>query len=104
MTLFDDDSRETVDFTAYRHPVLAVACPTCGAKRGVWCRRPSGHKASHLHRARGALADDAWERQGRPAIHQEPPEQQPPPAGGLFDLDARNQLDLVDAIDQSRRR
>ena len=27
-----------------------------------------------------------------------------PPAGGLFDLDARKQLDLVDAIHQSPRR
>ncbi|SFY43283.1 hypothetical protein SAMN04244548_04648 [Paracoccus pantotrophus] len=41
------------DFTAFRHPLLAVACPACGAAAGTWCRRPSGHRAADLHRARG---------------------------------------------------
>lgn len=40
------------DFTAHEHPVLAVACPTCRAKAGAWCRRPSGHVASDLHKTR----------------------------------------------------
>ncbi len=45
------------DFTAHRHPVLAVRCPSCGSAPGVWCRRPSGHRASDLHAERGAEAD-----------------------------------------------
>ena len=45
------------DFTAHRHPVLAVCCPSCGSAPGVWCRRPSGHRASDLHAERGAEAD-----------------------------------------------
>ena len=45
------------DFTAHRHPVLAVRCPTCGIAPGLWCRRPSGHMASDLHAARRAEAD-----------------------------------------------
>lgn len=48
------------DFTAYRHPVLAVPCPTCAAEAGAWCRRPSGHRAHHLHASRGADADAAF--------------------------------------------
>ena len=46
-----------VDFTAYRHPVLAVPCPDCGRRAGVMCRRPSGHKASGFHARRKAEAD-----------------------------------------------
>mgnify|MGYP007100929122 CR=1 FL=1 len=50
------------DFTAHRHPVLAVRCPTCGKAPGLWCRRPSGHRANDhrandLHAARRAEAD-----------------------------------------------
>lgn len=45
------------DFTAFRHPVLAVPCPTCKCAAGVWCRRPSGHSASELHAERAAEAD-----------------------------------------------
>lgn len=45
------------DFTAHRHPVLAVRCPDCGKAPGVWCRRPSGHMANELHIARGIEAD-----------------------------------------------
>ena len=45
------------DFTAYPHPVLAVRCPTCQSAPGLWCRRPSGHRASDLHAERGAEAD-----------------------------------------------
>jgi len=45
------------DFTAHRHPVLAVACPDCKKPVGVWCVRPSGHKAAELHSSRGVAAD-----------------------------------------------
>lgn len=45
------------DFTAHRHPVLAVRCPTCGLAPGNWCRRPSGHRAAELHHDRKAEAD-----------------------------------------------
>lgn len=55
--------RPAVDFTAYRHPVLAVPCPTCRAGVGAWCKRPSGHRAADLHDARGAAADRAFIRQ-----------------------------------------
>ena len=50
----------TVDFTSYRHPVLAVACPACSKRVGAMCIRPSGHGASDFHKARMALADDAF--------------------------------------------
>lgn len=30
----------------------SIACPTCGAKRGAPCVRPSGHRAAELHAAR----------------------------------------------------
>ena len=58
---FGDSS--AVDFTAYRHPVLAVSCPTCCASVGAWCKRPSGHRAADLHDVRGADADQAFIRQ-----------------------------------------
>ncbi|WP_449301383.1 zinc finger domain-containing protein [Paracoccus broussonetiae] len=45
------------DFTIHRHPVQAVPCPDCRAAAGVWCRRPSGHRAAGLHLARGIKAD-----------------------------------------------
>ena len=45
------------DFTAHVHPVLAVGCPVCGKPIGVWCVRPSGHRASELHRGRRMEAD-----------------------------------------------
>jgi hypothetical protein len=45
------------DFTAHRHPVLAVRCPDCRKAVGLWCIRPSGHKASDLHQSRKAEAD-----------------------------------------------
>lgn len=53
------------DFTAHRHPVLAVPCPDCGARPGSWCIRPSGHRASDLHLALKAEADRVFiERHG----------------------------------------
>ena len=45
------------DFTAHRHPALAVRCPACGKATGLWCCRLSGHRASDLHAARKAEAD-----------------------------------------------
>lgn len=45
------------DFTAHRHPVLAVACPDCKKPAGFWCARPSGHKAAELHKSRRVTAD-----------------------------------------------
>lgn len=47
------------DFTAHRHPVLAVPCPACAAAEGRWCLRPCGHMASELHRDRCVQADEA---------------------------------------------
>lgn len=48
--LFDDADRQrgllTID------DVKAVACPTCGAKPGASCKRPSGHRAMAPHAAR----------------------------------------------------
>lgn len=49
-----------VDFTLHKHPVLAVACPTCRAAAGVWCRRPSEHAAWDLHADRKRLADQVF--------------------------------------------
>ena len=45
------------DFCAHAHPVLAVPCSDCRAKPGVWCIRPSGHRASDFHNTRKHLAD-----------------------------------------------
>lgn len=52
--------RGAPDFTGYKNPQLAVACPDCGARVGAWCVRPSEHKAPELHAARGAAADAAF--------------------------------------------
>lgn len=58
-----------VEFTAFRHPVLALRCPTCQRGPGQMCVRPSGHGAADAHRERKDLADtvfiaqhgeDAW--------------------------------------------
>ena len=49
-----------IDFTSYRHPVLAVNCPNCNANPGAWCRRPSGHDAADFHSARKKLADEVF--------------------------------------------
>lgn len=39
-----------------RDPVLEVACPTCHAKIGAQCKRPSGHGAAEIHVERDLLA------------------------------------------------
>lgn len=54
------------DFTAHRHPVLTVRCPECDRAPGVWCRRPSGHRASDLHQRRYTEADRAFVDQHGP--------------------------------------
>lgn len=43
------------------HPVTRVPCPTCKARAGTWCKRPSGHRAAELHveREHAALAAGA---------------------------------------------
>ena len=68
MTRAPVDHPAKVDFTAFRHPVLAVACPTCQARIRTWCKRPSGHRASDFHSSRKAEADRIWESQGDPPI------------------------------------
>lgn len=54
-----------VDFTAYRNPVLAVACPTCAqGKVGRNCMRPSEHNVpGGCHAARCRLADEIFIQQ-----------------------------------------
>lgn len=49
-----------IDFTAYRHPVLAVGCPTCRSGPGSPCKRPSEHKAADFHSRRKTIADLAF--------------------------------------------
>lgn len=39
-----------------RDPALEVPCPSCPAGVGVWCKRPSGHKAASLHSERDRAA------------------------------------------------
>lgn len=63
-----------IDFTKFKHPVLAVACPDCKARAGAWCKRPSGHKAMDLHGSRKQAADVAWEKTGAPLLTQVGPE------------------------------
>jgi hypothetical protein len=38
----------------------AVECPTCKAKPGQWCLRPSEHRAQHIHKSRRELADEKF--------------------------------------------
>lgn len=59
-----------LDFTAHRHPVLAVECPDCRVRVGAWCKRPSGHTAMDLHLSRRQAADAAWEEARLPTITQ----------------------------------
>lgn len=46
-----------IDFTAYKHPVLAVPCTHCGRKAGQWCERPSEHITKDFHKDRKDYAD-----------------------------------------------
>jgi hypothetical protein len=45
----------------FKHPYMAVACPSCGAKAGGWCKRPSGHSGPFVafHAARRKAAEEA---------------------------------------------
>lgn len=49
-----------IDFTSYKHPVLAVPCKDCQVRAGVMCKRPSGHRASDFHKVRKTLADTTF--------------------------------------------
>lgn len=44
----------------FKHPYMAVACPSCGAKVGGWCKRPSGHSGPMVafHAARRKVAEE----------------------------------------------
>lgn len=37
----------------------SIACPTCGARPGARCKRPSGHAAAELHDKRVGAAEAA---------------------------------------------
>lgn len=39
-----------------RDPAKEVPCPTCHAKAGAPCKRPSGHRAADVHAARDRAA------------------------------------------------
>jgi hypothetical protein len=58
----------------FRSPYMAVPCPTCGAKVGRWCKRPSGHSGPMVafHAARRKAAEEAEAaggvRLGTPAL------------------------------------
>lgn len=58
------------DFAGLRDPVLVVPCPnySCRAQVGVWCKRPSGHKAMTAHSERRDAADIAWLEAGAPFL------------------------------------
>ena len=45
----------------YKSPIMAVPCPSCGAKVGRWCKRPSGHSGPMVafHAARRQAAEEA---------------------------------------------
>ncbi len=44
---------------------LSLECPTCKAKPGQWCGRPSEHRAAQLHRARVDLEHAEKDRGAR---------------------------------------
>lgn len=56
-----------IEFTAFKHPVLAVPCPDCRRPPGAMCSRPSGHRATDFHAARKAAADAAFIAQHGPS-------------------------------------
>lgn len=55
-------------------------CPTCGAKPGSKCKRPSGHEAAEVHRARIDLEHAAKDAERTPAPSL-------PPLAAQIDLD-----------------
>jgi hypothetical protein len=44
---------------------LSFTCPTCHAKPGEWCKRPSEHRATELHADRLELEFEDVEHVGR---------------------------------------
>lgn len=42
-------------YTAFRHPMLAVPCPSCAQPAGSPCLRPGGRRAVTMHVARRCL-------------------------------------------------
>ena len=44
----------------------ATTATTCGKAAGLWCRRPSGHRASDLHADRKIEADRMFMEQHGP--------------------------------------
>jgi hypothetical protein len=70
-----------------RDPILEVACPTCYARIGRRCKRPSGHQAGDYHIARDLLAIERVPGYGYcPAAH--------PPAAVAPSLRTASQLAL----------
>lgn len=56
------------DFLSHKLPSMAVACPSCRARAGTWCKRPSEHKAMGLHKGRHEEADRLWLKHDLPTI------------------------------------
>ncbi len=70
-----------------REPILEVACPTCHARIGRRCKRPSGHQAGDYHIARDLLAIERVAGYGHcPAAH--------PPTAAVSSLHTASQLAL----------
>lgn len=59
-------------FLAFAAPSMAVRCPACGAGVGASCKRPSGHRAHMLHKARHEEADRLWLINDLPTITRRP--------------------------------
>lgn len=59
-------------FLAFDEPCKAVPCPDCGARVGRPCKRPSGHVASDLHKARRKESDRLWLINDLPTITRRP--------------------------------
>lgn len=43
---------------------LSIMCPDCKVGPGSWCKRPSDHGATQLHKARWMLAEDIDRQNG----------------------------------------
>jgi len=41
------------------HPIN-IACPVCGAQRGLSCRNPQGYPVAGFHNARSDAASVGW--------------------------------------------
>lgn len=60
------------DFLAFESPSMAVPCPSCGARVGASCKRPSEHRANMLHKSRHEEADRLWLISDLPTITRRP--------------------------------